>query len=265
MNGRAATATALLLWGVPLGASGQDGARAPAFAPTWPFAAGETAVYDVTVGPVRVGRAVLAVEGEEVVRGIETVRLAFEVSGGPFFYKIDDRNVSWLATDPYATVRFEQILHQGSYERHRRYELDPATLTYDREDWDEDEDAYRPHHEEVGIEIPEGALDEISFLFLARTLPLEVGRTYTFENYFQEDGNPVVVQVLRRENVRVRAGRFDTIVVRPIIRSGGLFAEEGEAELYISDDDERRIVQLKSRMRAGQMSMYLREFESGRR
>ncbi len=113
--------------------------------------------------------------------------------------------------------------------------------------------------------MPAGALDEISYLYLIRTLPLEVGQTYRFDGYFEADGNPVVVDVLRRERVRVQAGTFETIVIRPVIQSGGLFGEEGEAEVYLSDDDRRLIVQLRSKMRVGEITMFLRDYELGDR
>ena len=112
--------------------------------------------------------------------------------------------------------------------------------------------------------IPAGALDEIAFLFLARTLPLEVGRIYRFDRYFEPEGNPVIIEVLRREQVRVRAGRFETVVVRPVIRTGGMFGEGGEAEVYITDDDRRLIVQMRSRMKVGRVDMYLRTIPGGR-
>ena len=240
-----------------------EGGSPSVFAAEWPFAIGERAEYDVTFGPIRVGRASLAIEARERVRGLEAYRLAFELEGGPFFYKVDDRQVGWLATAPYRSLRFEQILDQGGYERHRRWELDHGSSTYVREDWDEAFGGYRAHAEDRDVAIPLNALDEVSLLYLVRTLPLRIGDTYTFENYFLEGGNPVVVEVLRREKVRVRAGRFETIVVRPIIRTEGIFSEDGEAEVYISDDDRRAIVQLKSKMKIGEMNMYLRDLEVG--
>ena len=233
------------------------------FAEEWPFPVGERAEYDVTFGPVRVGRASLAVETAELVRGEAAYRLAFELEGGPVFYKIDDRTVSWLAPDPYRALRFEQVLREGGYRRHRRYELDQERGTFDRQDWDEEAAAYRTHDEIRGVEMPRLALDEISFLYLVRTLPLEVGRTYRFDSYFEEEGNPVIVEVLRRESVRLRSGRYETVVVRPIIRAGGLFGEEGQAEVFVADDETRAIVQLKVRMKVGAVNMYLSEYESG--
>jgi hypothetical protein len=42
-----------------------------------------------------------------------------------------------------------------------------------------------------------------------------------------------------------------------------MFGEGGQAELYISDDERRVIVQIKTRMRVGELNMYLREYEAG--
>jgi len=253
---------AALAAATPLAAQTAGGFSA-GFAEPWPFEVGERAEYDVTFGPVRVGRGLLAVEAVDTVRGTPAYRLAFEIEGGPFFYKIDDRTVSWLATDPYRSLRFEQILKEGGYERHRRYELDHEAATSTREDWDEELGEYRPHATERDVPIPAGALDEISYLYLIRTLPLEVGRTYSFDDYFEDDGNPVVIRVLRRERVRLRAGTFETIVVQPVIQTEGIFGEGGEGEVYISDDERRLVVMIKSRKWAGELTMYLRDFDSG--
>lgn len=228
-----------------------------------PFRIGDEAEYSMLLGTISFGRMKLRVEARDTIRSTPAYRLAMEMEGGVPFYRVDDRTVSWLATDPYRSLRFEEVLKQGSYRRHRRWELDHEALTATREDWDDEAGAYRTHRRQRDLPMPSGALDEISYLFLIRALPLEVGRRYEFNRHFEEDGNPVIVEVLRRERVRVPAGTFETIVVRPIIQTDGLFAEEGEAEVFISDDDRRLVVQIKSRMRRGAVNMYLREFSPG--
>lgn len=248
----------------PSSVSGQTDERGAAedpFSESWPFEVGETSEYAVLFGPVNFGRMHLQVEAQDTIRGTHAYRLSMRMEGSIPFYKVDDRTVSWLAPDPYRSLRFEENLRQGGYRRQRRWELDHEALTATRHDWNEEAEAYLPHRRQRDLPMPEGALDEISYLYLIRTLPLEVGRTYEFERYFEEDGNPVVVEVLRRERVRVPAGTFNTIVLRPIIQTDGLFGEDGQAEVFISDDDRRVIVQIKSRMKRGRVNMYLRDFE----
>lgn len=257
---------AVLLGACPQAADAQsaraaDGAEV---AEAWRFPVGERAEYDVTLGPVRVGKGSLAVEAIDTLSSEPAYRLALEIVGGTFFYKVDDRTVSWVAPDPFRSLRFKQRLHEGSYERHRRWTFDHDSLTYVQEDWDEGKGRFVPDPEHEGVTIPRQALDEIAYLYLARSLPLEPGRQYTFDRYFKEDGNPVRLEVLRRETVRVPAGRFETVVVRPIIQTEGIFAEGGKAEVYMTDDDRRIIVQLKSRLKFGELNMYLTDYDPGR-
>ena len=58
------------------------------------------------------------------------------------------------------------------------------------------------------------------------------------------------------------SGRYPTVVVRPSIRARGLFAEDGEAELWFSDDSRRMLVQLRSRFAGFSLSLYLTEIRS---
>jgi hypothetical protein len=88
-------------------------------------------------------------------------------------------------------------------------------------------------------------------------VPLEVGQTYRFDRYFKPDRNPVTIRVLRRERVTVPAGTFDAIVIQPVIKAKGIFSEDGQAELWLSDDDRRMIVQMKSRLSFGSIDLFL--------
>jgi hypothetical protein len=106
-------------------------------------------------------------------------------------------------------------------------------------------------------------LDDLSFLFYARTLPLEVGDTYTINRYFKADGNPVVLKVLRKETIRVPAGTFNTVVVQPIIQTDGLFGQGGHAEVYFTDDARRLLVYLRSSVPiVGSLTLSLKAFQA---
>ena len=77
----------------------------------------------------------------------------------------------------------------------------------------------------------------------------EPAEEYTLNQYFKEDGNPVVIRVLRKERKEVPAGTFDCIVIEPIIQTSGLFGDGGQAEIYLTDDDKRQMVYMLSRVR----------------
>jgi len=215
-----------------------------------PFVPGERLSYDVYFGAIKVGTGSMEVRGIDTVRGRPAYHTAFRLNGGIPFYKVDDTFESWFATDDLASLRFNQDQNEGTKERQHRYEIYPDRRTYD--------DLSDQEPEQPSVADP---LDDGSFVYFVRTVPLEVGRTYEFQRYFKPDRNPVTIRVDRRERVKVPAGTFDAIVIQPVIKTKRVFSESGHAELWISDDDRRVILQMKSQLSFGSLDLYLTDIQ----
>lgn len=246
-------ASLALLAGVVLsGAAFQSLDSAAAGAARLPFAAGERASYQVRLRGVSVGSGSVEVVGMETVNGHRTFHTRMRISGGIPLARVDDKYDSWIDADGLFSRRFKQDIKEVRYRRNRTYDFFPEQRTFRRENG------------ETGSIPTAEPLDDLSFMYYARTLPMEVGDTYTLNRYFKADGNPVVLRVVRKETVDVPAGRYRTVVVRPTIRTDGLFGEGGEAEIYFSDDARRIPVLIRSRIpRVGFLTMHLREFRPG--
>jgi hypothetical protein len=215
-----------------------------------PFGVGERAQYQVKLGAVSVGSGAIEVLGVQSIDGHPVYHTRMALSGGVPLARVDDRFESWIDTVGLYSRRFHQNQHEVRYRRNRTYDFNPEARTWRRENG------------ETGALSSERPLDDLSFLFYARTLPLEVGATYTLRHYFKESGNPVTLRVIRRDTVRVPAGTFRTIVVRPTIRSRGLFGEGGQAEVHFSDDERRILVMIRSRVPVvGSLSLHLRSYQ----
>ena len=217
-----------------------------------PFGDKERLEYQVKYGFLGVGSAVLEVLGMDSVRGAPAVHATFSVKGGIRVYRVNDSYESWFDPESYATLRAVQNIDEGSYDRQRDFEFFP-----DRKMLSENG---KPETPTVA-----DPLDEASFLFFLRSIPLEVGVTYEFARYFRPDKNPVHVVVVRKERVKVPAGEFNAIVVRPVIKTSGIFGEGGRAEVWFTDDSTRTLVQLKSSLKFGSLNLYLRNRRSGTR
>ena len=240
---RTLTAAAAIVAIVPAALGAQMSASAPA---PRPFAPGERLSYDVHFGVIKVGSGTMEVSGIDTVRGRPAYHTTFRITGGIPLYRVEDVFESWFATDDLSSLRFNQDQNEGTKERAHRYEIFPERRAYD--DLTDD----KP-------ELPSVAepLDDGSFVYFVRTVPLEIGQTYEFQRYFKPDRNPVTIRVLRRERVKVPAGTFDAIVIQPVIKTKGVFSEDGHAELWISDDEHRMILQMKSRLSFGSLDLYL--------
>jgi hypothetical protein len=106
-------------------------------------------------------------------------------------------------------------------------------------------------------------LDDGAFLFFLRSVPLVVGETYEFNRYFRPDRNPVSIRVLRRERISVPAGEVDAIVVQPVLNTKGIFSKNGRAEVWLTDDDRRLLVQVKAELSFGTVNLALKEYRGG--
>lgn len=253
----AAAVAALVPLAAPAGAAQDSVAVVPAEAVAEgrvPWEVGERLEYDVRFGRFRAGSGVMEVRNIEQVRGRPAYHMLFEVKGGIPLFRIHDVFQSWMDTTTLASLRFHQDQDEGPKERRRRYEIYPSRRIFT-------ESSHGDPTEHPSVSAP---VDDGGFLYFLRTVPLEVGRTYTFNNYFRPDRNPVTLRVLRRERVRVPAGTFDAIVIQPTVKTrSGIFGEDGRAEVWLSDDHERVVLQLKSSLSIGSLNLYLKSHRRG--
>ncbi len=244
-----ALATAAVAGALALPLEAQGGMAPGGRAAPVPFQVGEHLVYDVRFGAIKVGTGRMRVLGIESVRERPAWHVMFTVSGGTFFYKVDDVYESWMDVTTLNSLRYVQDLDQGSRERKRTFEIFPERAVF--------QEVFKRNRELPSVSDP---LDDGSFMFFIRTVPLEVGKTYEFNRYFKPDRNPVVIRVLRKERIRVPAGAFDAIVLQPIIKTSGIFSEGGAAEIWLTDDDKKMMLQMKSRLSFGSLNLYLRSY-----
>ena len=216
-----------------------------------PFETGEKLTYDVRFGGIKVGTGRMEVVGLQDVRGREAWHTRFTVKGGVPLYRVNDRLESWIDSRTFESLRFVQDLQEGRRDRERTFEIYPERGTYT-------ENGDAEHAPTV-----DDPLDDAAFLYFVRTIPLEIGQTYEFNRYFRPDRNPVRIRVLRKETVNVPAGRFETIVIQPIIKSRGIFSEKGDAQMWLTDDPRRLLVQMKSNLSIGSLNLYLRGYVPG--
>jgi hypothetical protein len=213
-----------------------------------PFGVGERLEYDVRFGKLRVGSGSMEVADVQDVRGRSTWHTIFQVRGGTFFYRVNDQYESWIDRHTGNSLRFKQDLNEGRRDVERAFEIFP------------DRAAFQENGEDTLQRSVKNPLDDGSFLYFLRTIPLAVGETYVFERYFRPDRNPVTIKVLRKERIGVPAGEFDAIVVQPVIKTTGIFSENGHAEIWLSDDENRIMLQMKSGLSFGSLNLYLKSY-----
>jgi hypothetical protein len=213
--------------------------------PSKALTVGERLTYDVKFVPLKVGRASMEVVGIEEVRGRRAWHTRFQVTGGTIFFRVNDILESWIDTVTFSSLRFRQQLSEGPKDRLYEYEIFPERAAF----------IAKGKPERPSVSHP---LDDGSFLYFLRTVPLALGATYEFARYFIPDRNPVRLDVLGRDTVDVPAGRLGALVIRPVIKAKGVFSENGHATIWLSDDSDHMLLQMTSHLAIGSINLYLR-------
>jgi hypothetical protein len=212
-----------------------------------PWVAGEYLEYNVKLGFVTAGSGRMQVTGVERREDRDHWHIRFDISGGVPFCRVKDSYDSWMDVETLNSTRFEKYIQECGRPRIQAYEIFPSRKRFLEIGKGEKESVANP-------------LDEASMFFFVRTIPLEVGKEYAFDRFYDPKANPVIIRVLRKETIEVPAGKFDAIVVQPIIKAGGLFGEGGHAEIWLSDDKRRIMLQMKASVPViGSLSVYLKK------
>jgi hypothetical protein len=192
----------------------------------------------------------MRVEGIDTIRGRAAYHVTFAIDGGILIFRVHDRYESWIDVETLSSLRHTQSISEGRYHRETVYEIFPERAEYQKNGGPAQQSVAHP-------------LDDGSFVYAVRTLGLQVGDTVRNERYFVPAKNPVVLAAVREDTVTVGAGTFVTTVIRPTIKTRGIFSEGGEARIWFTNDARRVPVQLKTKFAKFSLTLTLDSLVSG--
>ena len=210
-----------------------------------PFGLGEEFVFDIQSSRLgNVGRGRLGICGPDTVRGRETHVLYFDLRTRVTVFKVEDQTRSWVELDSMSSLRYY------------KQEKNPLKTHVEKVDMWLEEGRWKSEDGETGVLASSSPLDELSFIYLLRTLPFDEGRTWSLDRHFDTRRNPVVIQFIGRENIETVLGEMSTLVVEMRVRDAERFHGEGAIRFYLTDDAWRLPVRITtSAPLAGQLTM----------
>ncbi len=217
------------------------------------FSVGERLTFDVKYGFVTAGVAVMEIPSIKKIAKRDVYHVRFNVNSvesfDPFF-KVRDRYETYLDVKGLFPWRFEQHIREGSFSRdfsaffdQRKNSAKTSKGTY---------------------EIPDYVNDIVSAFYLARTFDFEslkVGESFHLENFFKDKVYPLDVVYRGKEKVKVDAGTFNCIMIEPLVVEGGLFKNEGNIIVWLTDDEVKMPVKVKSKILIGSIDAELTSYE----
>jgi hypothetical protein len=212
-----------------------------------PAFVGETLRFAMSVLGASGGDLTLSARETEI-NGKPAYKFELSAISGQFLSKIflvRDYLASWVDPKTFRSLRFEKHTVEGKRVRDDLIEFDYAKKV-----------AYRDG-KPIGIE--ENTLDSLSSLYYIRLIDLEprdpVPLTVVSRHLF-----PLSVVVQGRETVTTPAGTFKTIRVEPQ-GPEGLIGKGKTLTLWLTDDERKMPVQLKSKLKVGTLTGKLKSVE----
>lgn len=215
------------------------------------YKGGEELKFDVHYSFVTAGDAYLTVT-DTIYAGRPCHIITFRLESKPFFdffYRVRDQYRTIVDAEGLFPWRFEQQIREGGYSRDFMAEFD--------------------QRENVAITtggtypIPPYVHDIMSAFYFARTVDytkFRVGQRIELKNFYKDSTYPLAVKFKGRQRIEVDAGTFDCVIVEPLVTEGGLFKSEGKIYLWLTDDDRKMPVKVRTDIPIGTVESKLTQF-----
>lgn len=212
----------------------------------------EKFIYDLRWMGINAGKASLEiVDNEKSFKIISTARSADWVS---VFYTVDDRIESIL----YKNFAFSTIGQPESYKvkiREGKHRREKEVIFNHKANKVKYIDYLNKKNKEY--DIPNFIFDPLSSFYYIRTLDLNVGESVFVTIFDSRKVWNVEVLILRKEKLVLPIGTFNTIVIKPLMKSEGIFYRKGDIYIWLTDDIKRIPVKLQTEVAVGHITATL--------
>jgi len=218
-----------------------------------PFRPGESLRFSVQYGFVKAGKAWLEVPEVMDWDGRPSWRLVARAESNGFFdkvYKVRNRIESVWDREGLFSWRYFEDRREGKFRANDTISFVPDS-------------SQARYNDGRTYEIPPHVQDALSSFYFTRFQALPIGGSIQFDYHASRKSAPMEVKVLGRQRVKTPAGRFDCIVIEPVLKAGGIFKNKGRLLIWLTDDDRRMPVLMKSKVMIGSISVVLQEITPG--
>ena len=221
------------------------------FCENFPFNVGETINYTAKFNFIPAGSAGLKIVSLDTLNGLPSLHIKYFSKTGAFadrFFKIRDRVDSWVDAKELFLLKQSKSIRQGSYSKNSKTQLN-----------------YIDSIAIVGqdtIPILEHVFNPYSLFYYLRTIPLNVGETLTLTTFDNKSFTDFLLRVDKIESIKVPAGDFNCIVVKPYRDGKTLLKNEGDMTMWFTNDKRRIPAQILVKLKYGTMTLKLNSFSS---
>lgn len=221
-----------------------------------PFDVGERLEFALSWTGIPAGTTVLEIPGISYIDGKEAFQVRSESWSNRFvstFYKVEDKIEGYMDAKDITAIQLKIKQREG---RHKKDKL----ITFDQKNHKVE---YIKNGKKSVHEVPPSIRDSISSFYYLRTQKLQIGEDIKIETFTGGKIYNITVKVLKREKVKLDIGTFETIKVQPLIKHNDVFKNKGDMFIWLTDDEYKIPVMMKTEIEIGYIKAKLKKMERG--
>ncbi|MFT5183953.1 MAG: hypothetical protein ACI84C_001081 [Flavobacteriales bacterium] len=218
------------------------------------FRVGEKIKYTVHYGWMDAGEATLEVKKSPYTfNGREAYHIIGNgTSLGAFdwFFKVRDRYESHVDMEGLFPYHFVRNTDEGGYKIFQDYKFQPETSTMTTNDGDT-------------LLTTDFIQDMMSAYYYTRNMDftnVKKGDIFTVETIVDGKIYPMAIKFLKRETIKLRAGKFRCMKFAPVVQEGRIFKTEEDLSVWITDDMNKIPIMCESDLLFGSIKMEMTEW-----
>jgi hypothetical protein len=219
--------------------------------PRNPFVNGERFVFDVSWGPISAGYTILDAAPDST--GSMFIITGRGMSNGFFssLYKVRDYIRATMDINGTYPFFFEQHLREGHYKADRWEMFDQERNT-----------AFTYKKDADSVAVPPFVQNYFSMIYWVRSLSFAPGDSFSFDCFVDKKSHRLVLYCPNRAVVKVGAGTFNCLLVKPVlVGEGRVFTKKDEILLWFTDDEYKMPVMAKAKIKVGSITARLIWYE----
>lgn len=216
------------------------------------FTIPERLVFTISWSGIKAGTATQEIGSDgENLRMVSTARSAAWLSA---FFTVDDRIESLMGKGSSGLplglpASYTEKVHEGPTRRHKVVNFNHRQQQAVIEDL--------LGKTRTTLPVTPITYDSLSCFYYARMQKMEPGTSFYVDVFDGKRLHNTEVKVVRRETVDTDLGEFRTVLIMPILKTEGIFSKTGDIHIWLTDDERRIPVKMRSKVKIGSITATL--------
>jgi len=219
-----------------------------------PFKPGEKLQYVLHYGLLNAGIAELEVKKSTRKfnnrNALNMVGKGWTTGATDWFFTVDDHYETFMDTERMESLLFIRRVNEGGFLINQDYYFEQDSnkvLTQNN----------------IEYHVPEGVQDMLSTFYYARTIDYsnaKMNDVFIIPAFVDDKVEYLRIKYKGKERIKVRNGQYDCLKFNPIVLEGRVFKDDDDLTVWISDDDNKIPILIKSKILVGSIKAELSEY-----